>query len=94
MPDLDELTSCKQSIRLAYEGENLTLYTEDQLNAIVQPIQIMGNFHDHSAKQAMALGDLRRVTGVSFGCVSLSDVYTNLLSNDVPINLLFFVRPN
>jgi SNF2-related domain len=64
MNDFDELSSCKRSIRLAYDGEDLSRYTEDQLNAIVQPFQIMSDFHQHSAKQAMALGDLRRATGV------------------------------
>jgi E3 ubiquitin-protein ligase SHPRH len=61
--DYDELASTKQSMRLSLEGENLTLYTEDQLNAIIQPIDLMANYHDHAAKQAMSLGDLRRATG-------------------------------
>jgi E3 ubiquitin-protein ligase SHPRH len=61
--DYDELASTKQSMRLSQEGEDLTLYTEDQLNAIVQPVDLIAQYHDHEAKQAMSLGDLRRATG-------------------------------
>ncbi|KAG7341954.1 SNF2-related protein [Nitzschia inconspicua] len=61
--DYDELASTKQSTRLSLEGEDLTLYTEDQLNAIIQPIDLFAKYHDHAAKQAMFLGDLRRATG-------------------------------
>lgn len=61
--DYDELASTKQSTRLSQEGEDLTRYTEDQLNAIIQPIDLMAKYHDHAAKQAMSLGDLRRTMG-------------------------------
>jgi E3 ubiquitin-protein ligase SHPRH len=63
MNDYDELASTKQSMRLSQDGEDLTLYTEDQLNAIVQPVDLIAKYHEHAAKQAMALGDLRRTTG-------------------------------
>jgi E3 ubiquitin-protein ligase SHPRH len=58
--DLDELNQCKTALRLAYEGEDLTQYSEDELNAIVVPYDTSARYHDHAAKQAMALGDLRR----------------------------------
>lgn len=60
---LDELESCKRGLRLSLENEDLTLYTEDQLNAIVYPIDVLSQYHDHDAKQAMSLGDLRQSTG-------------------------------
>ena len=60
---LDELDSCKRGLRLSMENEDLTLYTEEQLNAIVQPIDIYSQYHDHAAKQAMSLGDLRQSKG-------------------------------
>ena len=60
---LDELASCKQSMRLSMEGEDLTKYTPDQLNAIIQPFDIRPQYSDHEAKQSMSLGDLRRATG-------------------------------
>ena len=59
----DELVSCKQSLRLSSEDENLTLLTEEQLNAIVQPIDLLSQYNDHEAKQAMHLGELRRAIG-------------------------------
>ena len=58
--DLDELNQCKSTMRLAYEGEDLTLLQEEQLNAIVAHCDVSARYHDHAAKQAMALGDLRR----------------------------------
>jgi SNF2 family DNA or RNA helicase len=58
--DLDELGQCKASMRLSLEEEDLTTLTDDQLNAIVVPIDLNTRYHDHAAKQAMALGDLRR----------------------------------
>lgn len=58
--DLDELNQCKSTMRLTYDGENLSELLDDQLNAIVQPIDVKARYHDHAAKQAMALGDLRR----------------------------------
>ncbi len=60
---LDELDSCKRGLRLSMENEDLTLYTDEQLNAIVQPIDIHTQYHDHAAKQAMSLGDLRQSKG-------------------------------
>ena len=58
--DLDELSQCKSTMRLSYEGEDLTKLPEEQLNAIVVPCDVSARYHDHAAKQAMALGDLRR----------------------------------
>jgi SNF2 family DNA or RNA helicase len=58
--DLDELNQCKSTMRLTYDGEDLSVLLDDQLNAIVMPIDVKARYHDHAAKQAMALGDLRR----------------------------------
>ena len=58
--DLDELEQVKSSMRLTYEGEDLTQLTEDEKNAVVQPVDMIRRFHDHAAKEAMAQGDLRR----------------------------------
>ena len=58
--DLDELGQCKESMRLSFEGEDLTSLTRDQLNAVVMPCDVVTQYHDHAAKQAMSLGDLRR----------------------------------
>lgn len=58
--DLDELNQVKSSIRLSYDGENLTLLNEDEKNAVVQPVDIHRRYHEHAAKEAMAQGDLRR----------------------------------
>lgn len=58
--DLDELNQCMTTIRLVHEGEDLLDMTADELNAVVHPFDIDGRYHEHSAKQAMALGDLRR----------------------------------
>jgi len=60
---LDELDSCKKGLRLTFENEDLTSYTEEQLNAIVHPMNVQSQYHDHAAKQAMALGDLRQSKG-------------------------------
>ncbi|KAL3916437.1 MAG: hypothetical protein SGILL_005178 [Bacillariaceae sp.] len=61
--EYDILKSTKTSMRLSLQDENLLLYSEDQLNAIIQPMDLLGKYHDHAAKQAMSLGDLRRVAG-------------------------------
>ena len=58
--DLDELNQCKESIRLAYNGEDWSQLTREQQNAVVLPCDVRVQYHDHAAKQAMALGDLRR----------------------------------
>jgi E3 ubiquitin-protein ligase SHPRH len=58
--DLDELEQVKSSMRLSYDGEDLTILTEDEKNAVVQPVDIHRRYHDHTAKEAMSLGDLRR----------------------------------
>jgi len=58
--DMDELNQCKESMRLSYTDEDLTALTKDQLNAVVMPCDISARYYDHAAKQAMALGDLRR----------------------------------
>lgn len=58
--DLDELGQCKSSMRLSYEGEDLTTLRDDQLNAIVIPVDVHARYYDHAAKAAMFMGDLRR----------------------------------
>ena len=58
--DLDELKQCKSSMRLTFDGEDLSQITADQWNAVVIPIDINTRYHDHAAKQAMSIGDLRR----------------------------------
>ncbi|GKY93405.1 hypothetical protein MPSEU_000308100 [Mayamaea pseudoterrestris] len=58
--DLDELAQVKSSMRLSEEGEDLTKLSEDEKNAVVQAVDIHRRYHDHAAKEAMALGDLRR----------------------------------
>ena len=58
--DLDELNQCKESIRLCEEGEDWTQLTREQQNAVVLPCDVLSQYHDHAAKQAMAHGDLRR----------------------------------
>ena len=60
--DIDEVNQCKRSMRLARDDENLSLLSSDELNAIVVPVDIPVRLMDHSAKQAMALGNLRRHT--------------------------------
>lgn len=60
MNDVDELNQCKRSIRLSYENEDLTKLSDDELNAVVIPFDVMGKYHEHAAKQAMALGELDR----------------------------------
>jgi E3 ubiquitin-protein ligase SHPRH len=60
--DIDEVNQCKQSMRLARDGEDLTALTNDELNSIVFAVDIPSRLSDHSAKQAMALGTLRRHT--------------------------------
>lgn len=61
--DLDELNQCKSAMRLTWEGEDVSQLTEDQLNAVVMPIDVCARYHDHAAKQAMALGTLSRAKG-------------------------------
>ena len=60
LSDIDELNQCKQTMRLSYEGENLFGLTAHQQAFIVQPRDINGLLMDHTAKQAMAEGNLRR----------------------------------
>ena len=60
--DIDEVNQCKRSMRLARHDEDLTLLTNDELNSIVVALDIPIRLADHSAKQAMALGMLRRYT--------------------------------
>ena len=57
---LDELDSCKSTMRLVQDGEDISDFTEDQKNSLVVPIDVCTRYHEHAAKQAMALGDLRR----------------------------------
>ncbi len=58
--DLDELGQCKSSMRLLYDGEDVTTLSEEQLNAVVVPFDVHTRYHDHAAKAAMFMGDLRR----------------------------------
>jgi Ring finger domain len=58
--DLDELSQCKSSMRLTYEGEDVTQLTSDQLNAIVEPFDLNARFQIHAGKQVMTHGELRR----------------------------------
>jgi E3 ubiquitin-protein ligase SHPRH len=60
LSDLDELNQCKRTIRLAAEGEDLSVLTPDELGSIVNPWDIPVRAMDHAAKQAMALATLRR----------------------------------
>jgi E3 ubiquitin-protein ligase SHPRH len=60
LSDLDELNQCKRTMRLAVEGEDLTELTAEELGSIVTPWDIPIRAMDHAAKQAMALGTLRR----------------------------------
>jgi len=57
---IDELNSCKTSMRLLHEGEDLRGLTEEQKGSIIVPIDICLKFEEHKAKQAMALGRLRQ----------------------------------
>jgi E3 ubiquitin-protein ligase SHPRH len=58
--DLDELSQCKSSMRLTYEGEDVTQLTSDQLNAVVEPFDLNARFHIHAGKQVTTHGELRR----------------------------------
>ena len=57
---MDELNSCKTSMRLVQEGENVDALTEEQKGAVIVPIDICARYHEHAAKQAGALNHLRR----------------------------------
>ena len=61
--DIDELNQCKTAMRLTIEDEDVTELSRDQLNAIVVPVDVSTRYHDHAAKQAMALGSLSRAKG-------------------------------
>ena len=58
--DMDELNQCKEAMRLSYDGEDLSAYSREQMNAIVIPSDLISLYHENAAKQAMAYGDLRR----------------------------------
>jgi SNF2 family DNA or RNA helicase len=60
--DIDEVNQCKMSMRLAAQGEDLTVLSKDELNAVVLGVEIPIRIMDHDSKQAMALGSLRRQT--------------------------------
>jgi E3 ubiquitin-protein ligase SHPRH len=60
LSDIDELNQCKQTMRLCCEGENLFGLTAHEQAFIVQPRDISTLIMDHTAKQAMAEGNLRR----------------------------------
>ena len=57
---IDELNSCKTSMRLVHEGEDVSALTEEQKGSVIVPIDICSRYHEHAAKQAMALANLRR----------------------------------
>jgi len=58
--DFDELNQCKRTLRLAYLDENLFGLSTHEQAFIVQPHDIGALLLDHTAKQAMAEGSLRR----------------------------------
>lgn len=60
LSDIDELNQCKRTMRLCYEDENLYGLTPHEQAFIVQPRNIPALIMDHTAKQAMAEGNLRR----------------------------------
>eukprot|EP00934_Nitzschia_sp_Nitz4_P001817 Nitzschia sp. Nitz4//scaffold202_size38995//10574//16522//NITZ4_007629-RA/size38995-snap-gene-0.90-mRNA-1//-1//CDS//3329541375//1817//frame0 len=57
---IDELNSCKTSMRLFQQGEDYDELTEEQKGAVLFPVDVGTKFHEHAAKQAMALSNLRR----------------------------------
>ena len=57
--ELDELNICKRSMRL-YDGEDLTMLTDAELNGVILPTDLQTSFYEHEAKHAMALGNLGR----------------------------------
>ena len=56
---MDELNSCKTSMRLTVEGEDLTALTDEQKGSIITPVDICQKYNDHELKQATALKNLR-----------------------------------
>jgi len=60
LSDIDELNQCKRSMRLHIEGEQLFGLTPQEQAFIVQPKDISSLILDHTTKQAMAEGNLRR----------------------------------
>lgn len=60
LSDIDELNQCKRTMRLCFEGEDLFGLTAHEQAFIVQPRDIPALIMDHTAKQAMAEGHLRR----------------------------------
>lgn len=63
MNDLDELRQCKTAMRLIFENENFAELSEDEQNGVVVPCDLRIKYDDHAAKQAMALGNLKRCKG-------------------------------
>jgi E3 ubiquitin-protein ligase SHPRH len=57
------LRQCKAAMRLTYEDEDLSQLSEDEQNGVVVPCTVHARFSDHSAKQAMAFGSLKRCKG-------------------------------
>ncbi len=60
LSDIDELNQCKQTMRLAYKDENLIGLTAHERAFIVHASDIPALIMDHTAKQAMAEGSLRK----------------------------------
>lgn len=60
LSDYDELNQCKRSMRLPYKNEDLTKLSEHELVSIIQPSDMTLLNMEHSAKQAMAFGELKR----------------------------------
>ena len=60
LSDIDELNQCKMSMRLPYENEDLTKLTAEELGSIVDTCDFNARQMEHSAKQAMALAELKR----------------------------------
>jgi len=60
LSDIDELNQCKRTMRLAFD-ENISNLTAHERAFLVNPCDIPILIMDHTAKQAMAEGNLRRL---------------------------------
>lgn len=60
LSDIDELNQCKRAMRLRRDDEDISELTENELAFIISHNEIAAESAEHEAKQAMALGDLRR----------------------------------
>ena len=60
LSDIDELNQCKRSMRLRREEENISILTQNEAAFIIDPLNIISEYLDHEAKQALALSEMRR----------------------------------